>query len=639
MAGRNYIFVSDLHLSEGFLNDRKCYHVNEDFFYDDAFARFLEHLEDKRKAERYKKPWRLVINGDFVDFLQVTTAPRPDDSRAVADFRKFVRETTGKDYEDDLMEIDDKEGRLGLGFDAPKSVWKLARVVAGHPRFFEALTGFLAAGNELVIIKGNHDAEFTYAEVRDFFREVIDDFAAGVRPGGRAVSGKGSGRRKRARAGRVSKRVYFSRWFYCEDGLFYVEHGGQYDAYNRYVFFLDPTMYEADGKLPTIRFPFGSFFVRYFFNGLEERVPFADNVRPRSKVFMWIFLNELTYGLSKVGAFVNSLREIAKKKLFTHFDQLSFREWLRAKKSIFARCLYYLDVYGLIKLIWKPDPDEYDRYKKRNFWFMSEVEGTNGFISENGAAVGKAGPSISALFKIYNRSFREDVGAPATEERTAELLEGMTSAANEEKAVRRRKLKYDDETVNEIVSTFSAAAQGKPHVAAAVIKCCLCVLAVAVILLSLDIPFGLAFVEPYLVSLGLITIPAAALAVYVFRRLPDELASRYLGMEPEHYLNEAAAGVARILSVPYVILGHTHVAYVRPIGSDGEKEAKDVKQWEVNTGSWTPVYAEKMMLRQAGDEFPFIQITTEGKGEAELKLLHWNDELGEPQTIRYTGEC
>ncbi len=90
MAGRNYVFVSDLHLSEGFLEDKKCYHVNEDFFYDDAFARFLEHLEDKRKAKRYKKPWRLVINGDFLDFLQVTTAPDPEDRQAVAVFKKFV---------------------------------------------------------------------------------------------------------------------------------------------------------------------------------------------------------------------------------------------------------------------------------------------------------------------------------------------------------------------------------------------------------------------------------------------------------------------------------------------------------------------------------------------------------------------
>jgi hypothetical protein len=46
-----------------------------------------------------------------------------------------------------------------------------------------------------------------------------------------------------------------------------------------------------------------------------------------------------------------------------------------------------------------------------------------------------------------------------------------------------------------------------------------------------------------------------------------------------------------------------------------------------------------MVLRRTGDEFPFIRIITEGKGEPELKLLHWNDELGEPQAIRYTGGC
>ena len=52
-----------------------------------------------------------------------------------------------------------------------------------------------------------------------------------------------------------------------------------------------------------------------------------------------------------------------------------------------------------------------------------------------------------------------------------------------------------------------------------------------------------------------------------------------------------------------------------------------------------PSIDERMMLRQNGDEFPFIQIVTEReRGEPEFKLNRWNDELGQPQRIRFAGE-
>ena len=62
--------------------------------------------------------------------------------------------------------------------------------------------------------------------------------------------------------------------------------------------------------------------------------------------------------------------------------------------------------------------------------------------------------------------------------------------------------------------------------------------------------------------------------------------------------------------VRFVIFGHTHVAYARPIKDDegtceGEHQERAgirPSQWEINTGSWTPVFDERMMLRQNGDE-------------------------------------
>jgi UDP-2,3-diacylglucosamine pyrophosphatase LpxH len=606
MPARNYIFVSDLHLSEGFLKDEKCYHVNEDFFYDDAFARFLEYLEDTRKGEGYKKPWRLVLNGDFLDFLQVTSAPDEDV------FKTFVEGATGTTYDDSVVEISEKERKLGLGFDAPRSVWKLARIMEGHPRFFGALAAFLAAGNELLVIKGNHDAEFTYPEVRDYFRKAV-----------------GAG----AEAADVSRRVFFSRWFYCEEGLFYAEHGGQYDDSNRYVFFLDPTMVVKGRRLPTLRFPFGSFFVRYFFNRIEERVPFADNLRPRAKAFMWVVTKKTWYAVLECGTLISFAVNFVRKKIFSHFDLLAFLEWLRLKRNIFARTVYLSIFYPLIKWVIRPNAGQYMQYKYRNFRFMFETESTNGIIPENGAPTGKAGPSLLDLLKIYNRSFREGAIAEEREKELADLLrtvlptETVEVAAAEHMSV--------SEIINRIVLEASSATRPKPLIRIYIFKywrLTTTLISAALILWALA---RWAFGVP---GYGLLLLVAAAIA-YVLRGLGEEILLRYYDVEPERYLQKAAGGVARVLGVPYVILGHTHVAYIRAIEPDGEEKPKDVNQWEVNTGSWTPVYDEKMVLRRTGDEFPFVQITTEGRGEAELKLLHWNDELGAPQAIRYTGGC
>ncbi|HUL36484.1 MAG TPA: hypothetical protein VLW47_02275, partial [Thermodesulfobacteriota bacterium] len=67
------VVVSDLHLSEGW-DENGYLQRNEDFFFDQNFKRFLEYLSEKGEEEKFS--YRLVINGDFVDFLQFTTLPK-----------------------------------------------------------------------------------------------------------------------------------------------------------------------------------------------------------------------------------------------------------------------------------------------------------------------------------------------------------------------------------------------------------------------------------------------------------------------------------------------------------------------------------------------------------------------------------
>ncbi len=622
MAGRNYVFVSDLHLSEGFLEDKKCYHVNEDFFYDDAFARFLGYLENQKKIRRYKNPWRLVINGDFLENLQITTVPRIDDLktflRAVSEKYGVFSGRNGAEIIKNIG-ISGNEPNFGLGFDAPKSVWKLARIMDGHPAFFRGLAKFLGDGNEVVIIKGNHDPEFTYPEFRRYFGRRLDELAAGV---------------KNKVSGPVSPRIYFSPWFYYEEPVFYAEHGGQYDGANRYPFFLNPTMIYKKGQQPTIRFPlFGSTFVRYFFNEIEKFVPFADNIRPRRKAFFWILANKPGVAIIKTPELIDFARKFVWKYIVFPFDRLATLERLKAEKS-FLNFLLWLLLQPLNCLISSRHRKEYFRDKAVNFERILAMADTNGIIAQDGAASAKCKLPAWKLLRIYYRAFK---GEPTSEERTSRLkllLSRVTSApkkAGEE---------YDKEergVINEAVSLTRASVKTGPVVRLLVVKW-LDLIMFAVLTAAFVITLIVSGVGFFWLGFAVYAVITAA-GVYLFRQLKVEVLRELFDLEPERYLNKAAAGVAGILGVPYVILGHTHVAYVRPIESDAGEKAKAAARWEVNTGSWTPVYDEKMMLRRTGDEFPFVQIITEVKGGPELKLLHWNDELGEPQTIRYTGGC
>ena len=71
----NLIIISDLHLSEGRSALTKRYSRNEDFFFDESFCRFLDYLN--KESKRHQKKWKLIITGDMIDFLQVTSLPKP----------------------------------------------------------------------------------------------------------------------------------------------------------------------------------------------------------------------------------------------------------------------------------------------------------------------------------------------------------------------------------------------------------------------------------------------------------------------------------------------------------------------------------------------------------------------------------
>lgn len=232
----NIVVISDLHLSEGWKSNTGRISRLEDFFFDDVFERFLCWLD--ARARVLGSPWRLVIAGDMVDFLQIVEVPA-----------------------DPVWDLRPSEREFGLGTTPDRTIWKLELLMKGHDRFFRALISFLSAGHHLAIISGNHDIEWTMPEVRKTFVGLMEERASEMGCFFPLSS------------------ITFHTWFYFEKDVIWIEHGNQYDAINSFDF----PYYPYIPGTRKILLPAGSFFVRYLFNTVEHVHPFADNVKPIGK--------------------------------------------------------------------------------------------------------------------------------------------------------------------------------------------------------------------------------------------------------------------------------------------------------------------------------------------------------------------
>jgi UDP-2,3-diacylglucosamine pyrophosphatase LpxH len=134
-------------------------------------------------------PWRLIIGGDFIDFTGMSVMFEGAESPVV---------TT----------LTVEEIAHGLGGAADHTLAKLRLVMDHHAPVMHALAAFLRAGNHLVMVPGNHDADWHWQDVQT-------EFKAWLSSGG----------------GVVPAQIEFSAWFYYEEGVIYLEHGHQYDAY------------------------------------------------------------------------------------------------------------------------------------------------------------------------------------------------------------------------------------------------------------------------------------------------------------------------------------------------------------------------------------------------------------------------
>jgi UDP-2,3-diacylglucosamine pyrophosphatase LpxH len=235
-VNRSIIIISDLHISEGRLDD-----FDEEL--EQHLVSFLSWLA------KQKEPVELVINGDFLDFVQA--AP----------------------YSGRSLEAVTHEG-IPLCFSEEQSVVKFRAILRAHPMVFASLRNFLNGNNNrLVVLPGNHDPDFFWPSIRREFTAAV---------------------------GRIGSTDQVS---FCLERSYrpldypwlWIEHGHQHDKINSFFVGgeerwseLKPPIFEDTLGVPRLCECIGTRFMIRYLNSLDASYPYVDNVKPFSR-FLKIF--------------------------------------------------------------------------------------------------------------------------------------------------------------------------------------------------------------------------------------------------------------------------------------------------------------------------------------------------------------
>lgn len=171
---------------------------------------------------RRKDPVDLVLNGDTIDFLK---CPYFEKGK-----KKFTRHIT-----------------------VAISQAKLVLVYRAHKEVFEALKKFLQKRkNKLYFIIGNHDQDLFYKEIRQDLRKILN-----------------------------SRGNIFFKLRYMQHQV-YVEHGQQYDLFNK-IHLKHKFLYYKGEKI--LNLPWTSFGVISHFLSMKEEHPFLERIKPHPQLF------------------------------------------------------------------------------------------------------------------------------------------------------------------------------------------------------------------------------------------------------------------------------------------------------------------------------------------------------------------
>ncbi len=211
--------VSDLHLCEAEPTHPKYplwkKYKSRDYFFDDQFKVFLEHIHEKAGDEKVE----LILNGDIFDFDSVTFLPEHPSYNI-----SWIEKTRGLEPEEE------------------KSVDKIRVIMSDHSEWCDTLHWFIEQGHRVVFVIGNHDLELHWKAVQVEILNILD-----LTPEERT-------------------RVRFVEWFYVSNQDTLVEHGNQYDPYCLCEDPINPFI--IDYNRVQVRLPFGDWACRYLVNGM-----------------------------------------------------------------------------------------------------------------------------------------------------------------------------------------------------------------------------------------------------------------------------------------------------------------------------------------------------------------------------------
>lgn len=190
VESESLLVFSDVHLGSDLNDAAGEATIKRSARIDRDLVRMLEHY---RRAEPVGGGrWRLVIAGDFIDFIGMAVAPRG---------------------EAPLDSLTSEEAEHGLGSSAEHARIKLSRVLRRHADVFAALAEFVAGGHALTMVFGNHDTEFHWEGVQRDFSEALLARARSTDPDA------------------FLARIDFRPWFFRWGDVAHIEHGHQYDPF------------------------------------------------------------------------------------------------------------------------------------------------------------------------------------------------------------------------------------------------------------------------------------------------------------------------------------------------------------------------------------------------------------------------
>ncbi len=305
----NTVIISDFHMCAGVDPETGLTSQLEDFTHDHVFESFLSWLEKREEA-----PWHLIIAGDLFDYQQVTVLPtleelkhfripvyRDDLDKRWLRKSKLQRKSVYY-YEDfaeasitNLSPVWDIDTRVeGLGTEEESVLFKTHRIIEGHRRFFQSIARFVASGNKMTVLRGNHDVELAWESSQELIRERCGGFV----PSQKDV---------------ISKGLHFAPAFYYEKDRLYVEHGQQAEGTTAIRHIYTPFIHPKKSPGRVIELDFSSFLVRYLMNRVENINPLADNIRPRKKYFTWLIREHPAQAIWIVGAVLPKVIKLWKK--------------------------------------------------------------------------------------------------------------------------------------------------------------------------------------------------------------------------------------------------------------------------------------------------------------------------------------